>query len=204
MIRSVILGTGSYLPAKVLTNEDLTKLVDTSDDWIVQRTGIRERHIAADGELTSDLATAAATNALAAAGVNVDEIDLVLLATATPDRTFPSSAVEVQRKLGITHGFAFDLQAVCSGFVYALTVADSLLRTGLARQGAGDRRRYFFAPSRLERPYHLRSVWRWCRRGGARNGRRRGDHGPIAGCLPRASGPTGAMSTSFARMAALL
>lgn len=134
MIRSVILGTGSYLPAKVLTNEDLTKLVDTSDDWIVQRTGIRERHIAAEGELTSDLATAAAANALSAAGVSADEIDLVLLATATPDRTFPSSAVEVQRKLGVTHGFAFDLQAVCSGFVYALTVADSLIRTGLARK----------------------------------------------------------------------
>ena len=134
MIRSVILGTGSYLPDRILTNEDLAKLVDTSDEWIVQRTGIRERHVAADGEMTSDLATAAATRALAAAGVSVDQIDLVLLATATPDRTFPASAVEVQRKLGVTHGFAFDLQAVCSGFVYALTVADSLLRTGLARK----------------------------------------------------------------------
>lgn len=132
MIRSVILGTGSYLPAKVLTNQDLAGLVDTSDEWIVQRTGIRERHIAAEGEATSDLAAAAAAKALAAAGIDVSEIDLVLLATATPDRTFPASAVEVQRKLGVTRGFAFDLQAVCSGFVYALTVADSLIRTGLA------------------------------------------------------------------------
>lgn len=134
MIRSVILGTGSYLPAKVLTNDDLAAMMDTSDDWIVQRTGIRQRHIVAEGEATSDLGAEAARRALAAAGVDASEIDLVLVATATPDRTFPSAAVEVQRKVGITRGFAFDLQAVCTGFVYALTVADSLIRTGAARK----------------------------------------------------------------------
>jgi len=132
--RSVVLGSGSYLPARRVTNDELTKLVDTSDEWIVQRTGIRERHIAADGELTSDLATAAARAALADAGVDAQSIDLIVLATSTPDNTFPASAVGVQAKLGITQGAAFDLQAVCSGFVYALAAADGLLRAGVHKR----------------------------------------------------------------------
>ena len=128
--RSVILGCGGYLPAQVLTNEDLARKVDTSDEWIVQRTGIHERRIAAPGEFTSDLAVHAARSALAHAKVDAQSIDLIVLATSTPDNTFPASAVAVQEKLGITRGAAFDLQAVCSGFVYALATADSLLKSG--------------------------------------------------------------------------
>ncbi|MFD1701818.1 beta-ketoacyl-ACP synthase III [Methylopila henanensis] len=129
-LRSVVRGCGSYLPADVLTNEDLSKTVDTSDDWIVQRTGIRSRHIAAPGELTSDLAIGAARAALADAGMEAGELDLIVLATATPDYTFPATATTVQAALGITHGFAFDVQAVCSGFVYALSIADKFLVSG--------------------------------------------------------------------------
>jgi 3-oxoacyl-[acyl-carrier-protein] synthase-3 len=128
--RSVILGCGSYLPAQILTNSDLARKVDTSDDWIVQRTGIHERHIAAPGEWTSHMATHAARAALAHAKVDAQSIDLIVLATSTPDNTFPASAVSVQAELGITHGAAFDLQAVCSGFVFALATADSLLKSG--------------------------------------------------------------------------
>ena len=128
--RSVVLGCGSYLPARRLSNDDLSRMVDTSDEWIVQRTGIRERHIAADGELTSDLGIAAARAALAAAQVDAQSIDLIVLATSTPDNTFPATAVSVQAGLGITQGAAFDLQAVCSGFVYAMATADGLLRSG--------------------------------------------------------------------------
>jgi 3-oxoacyl-[acyl-carrier-protein] synthase-3 len=130
MRRSVILGCGSYLPAQVLTNEDLARKVDTTDEWIVQRTGIHERRIAAPGEFTSDLAVHAARSALTHAKVDAQSIDLIVLATSTPDNTFPASAVAVQDKLGITRGAAFDLQAVCSGFVYALATADSLLKSG--------------------------------------------------------------------------
>jgi 3-oxoacyl-[acyl-carrier-protein] synthase III len=130
MKRSVVLGCGSYLPGRVLTNEELAQSVDTSDDWIVQRTGIHERRIAATGEFTSDLALHAASAALAHAKVDAQSIDLIVLATSTPDHTFPASAVSVQAGLGITHGAAFDLQAVCSGFVYALATVDALLRTG--------------------------------------------------------------------------
>ena len=128
--RSVVLGCGSYLPQRCLSNEDLTRIVDTSDEWIVQRTGIRARHIAAEGELTSDLGVAAARAALAAAKVDAQSIDLIVVATSTPDNTFPASAVSVQAELGITQGVAFDLQAVCSGFVFALATADGLLRSG--------------------------------------------------------------------------
>jgi 3-oxoacyl-[acyl-carrier-protein] synthase-3 len=128
--RSVVLGCGSYLPSRVLTNADLAGKVDTSDEWIVQRTGIHERRIAAPGELTSQLATHAARAALAHARVEAQSIDLIVLATSTPDNTFPASAVSVQADLGITHGAAFDLQAVCSGFVYALATADGLLKSG--------------------------------------------------------------------------
>jgi 3-oxoacyl-[acyl-carrier-protein] synthase III len=130
MKRSVVLGCGSYLPSRVLTNGELARTVDTSDDWIVQRTGIHERRIAATGELTSDLALHAARAALAHAKVDAQSIDLIVLATSTPDHTFPASAVSVQAGLGITQGAAFDLQAVCSGFVYALATVDGLLRTG--------------------------------------------------------------------------
>jgi 3-oxoacyl-[acyl-carrier-protein] synthase-3 len=130
VVRSVVLGCGSYLPQRVLTNQDLAKTVDTSDEWNVQRTGIRERHIAAPGEHTSDLALGAARAALAGAGVDAQTIDLIVLATSTPDNTFPATAVSVQAGLGLTHGAAFDLQAVCSGFVFALATVDGLLRSG--------------------------------------------------------------------------
>jgi 3-oxoacyl-[acyl-carrier-protein] synthase-3 len=132
MRRSVIKGVGSYLPSKILTNDDLSRMVDTSDEWIFERTGIRERRIAAKGELTSDLAIAASRAALADAGVEAGSIDLIVVATATPDQTFPATAATVQAELGITTGASFDLQAVCSGFLYALTTADSLIRTGQA------------------------------------------------------------------------
>jgi 3-oxoacyl-[acyl-carrier-protein] synthase III len=132
--RSVVLGCGGYLPARRVTNDDLTKIVDTSDEWIVQRTGIRERHIAADGELTSDLGLAAARAALSAAQVDPQSIDLIVLATSTPDNTFPASAVAVQAALGITQGAAFDLQAVCSGFVFAMATTDGLLRAGVHKR----------------------------------------------------------------------
>ncbi len=128
--RSVIRGVGAYLPKRIMTNEDLSLIVDTTDAWIVERTGIRQRHIAADGELTSDLGTAAARQALIRAGIDPVDIDLVVCATATPDRTFPATAVKIQNNLGISKGAAFDLQAVCSGFIYALTTADNFLRTG--------------------------------------------------------------------------
>jgi 3-oxoacyl-[acyl-carrier-protein] synthase-3 len=129
-LRSVILGCGSYLPDKILTNAELSTMVDTSDEWIVERTGIRERRIAADGEVTSDLALAASRLALADAGVDARDIDLIVLATSTPDYTFPATAVTVQAGLGITDGVAFDLQAVCTGFVFALTTADKFLVSG--------------------------------------------------------------------------
>jgi 3-oxoacyl-[acyl-carrier-protein] synthase-3 len=129
-IRSVVLGCGSYLPQRVLTNAELAARIDTSDEWIVQRTGIRQRHIAADGEFTSHLAIKAAQSALAHAGVDAQSIDLIVLATSTPDNTFPATAVAVQNELGIHHGAAFDLQAVCSGFVFALATADNFLRSG--------------------------------------------------------------------------
>ncbi len=132
--RSVIRGVGAYLPKKVMTNHDLAKLVDTTDEWIVARSGIRQRHIAADGENTSDLAIAAAHQALVRAKIDPVDIDLVICATATPDRTFPATAVRVQAGLGVTKGAAFDIQAVCSGFVYALTTADNFLKTGQFRR----------------------------------------------------------------------
>jgi 3-oxoacyl-[acyl-carrier-protein] synthase-3 len=129
-VRSVILGCGSYLPERILPNQELAARVDTSDEWIVQRTGIRQRHIAADGEFTSHLAIHAARAALASAHADAQSIDLIVVATSTPDHTFPAAAVSVQAGLGITRGAAFDLQAVCSGFVYGIAVTDGLLRTG--------------------------------------------------------------------------
>ena len=130
VMRSVVLGCGSHLPDRILGNAELANSVDTSDEWIVQRTGIRQRHIAATGEMTSDLALKAAQNALASAKIDAQSIDLIVLATSTPDQTFPATAVTVQAALGIHHGAAFDLQAVCSGFIYAMAMTDSLLRTG--------------------------------------------------------------------------
>lgn len=132
-IRSVIAGCGAYLPERVVTNDELARTVDTSDEWIVQRTGIRERHIAADGEKTSDLALVAARRALEHADMEPGSVDLIVLATATPDETFPATATRVQAGLGMSSGFAFDVQAVCSGFVYALNVADNFIRLGQAR-----------------------------------------------------------------------
>jgi len=129
-----VLGCGAYLPSRIVTNAELAQSVDTSDEWIVQRTGIRERRVAAQGEYTSDLAIHAAQAALKNAGVDAQSIDLVLVATSTPDRSFPATAVSVQAALGITGGAAFDQQAVCSGFVYGLATADSLLRGGLFKR----------------------------------------------------------------------
>lgn len=129
-LRSVILSTGSYLPAKTLTNADLEKMVDTTDDWIIQRTGIRERHVGAEGETSADFAIQAARNALESSGLTANDIDGVIVATTTPDQSFPSVAVKVQAALGLRAGPAFDVQAVCSGFVYALSVADAMIKTG--------------------------------------------------------------------------
>lgn len=129
-----VLGTGSALPRRIVTNAELAERMDTSDEWIVERTGIRQRHIAAEGETTATLATAAARAALADAGIDAASIDLIVLATATPDNTFPATATKVQAALGCTGGMAFDVAAVCSGFLYALATADSLLRTGMARR----------------------------------------------------------------------
>jgi 3-oxoacyl-[acyl-carrier-protein] synthase III len=133
MIRARIIGTGGYLPAQILTNAELAARVDTSDAWIVERTGIRQRHIAAKGEFTSDLGTAAAREALANSGLGAADIDLVIVATATPDQTFPACATVIQHKLGMRHGVAFDVGAVCSGFLYALAVADAMLVSGAHR-----------------------------------------------------------------------
>ena len=132
MLRSRILGCGAYLPEKVLTNDDLAKIVDTTDEWIVERTGITQRHVAAEGQLTSDLALAAGERAIAAAGIEVGELDLLILATSTPDNTFPATAAKVQARLAMRRGVAFDVQAVCAGFICALSVADSFLRSGQA------------------------------------------------------------------------
>ncbi|MCC6786275.1 MAG: ketoacyl-ACP synthase III [Hyphomonadaceae bacterium] len=132
-LRSVLTGVGSYLPERVVTNAELAKRVDTSDEWIVERTGIRERHIAADDQRTSDLACEASVKALQAAGRDAKDIDLVIVATATPDLTFPATAARVQAELGVTQGAAFDLQAVCSGFVFALATADNFLVRGQAK-----------------------------------------------------------------------
>ncbi|MCP9230649.1 ketoacyl-ACP synthase III [Mesorhizobium sp. LMG 17147] len=134
MIRSVVRGTGAALPRRIMKNADFEGMVETSDEWIVQRTGIRQRHIAADDETTASLGEAAARAALDSAGLMADDIDLIVLATSTPNNTFPATAVEIQNKLGMHHGFAFDLQAVCSGFVYAVTTADLYIRGGLARR----------------------------------------------------------------------
>lgn len=128
--KAVVDGVGGYLPERIVTNKELSERVDTSDEWITERTGIRQRHVAADGQLTSDLAVQAARRAMAHAGVGPDDIDLVVVATATPDLTFPATAAITQAKLGITNGAAFDIQAVCTGFVYAVSIAEKFLVSG--------------------------------------------------------------------------
>ncbi|MBS0277951.1 MAG: ketoacyl-ACP synthase III [Proteobacteria bacterium] len=133
VIRSQVLGCGAFLPAKILTNAELARTVDTSDEWIRARTGIERRHIAAKGETTSDLAFHAAQAALKNADVGVDELDLIIVATTTPDETFPSVATKIQARLGMTRGAAFDVQAVCSGFIYGLSVADNFIKAGQAK-----------------------------------------------------------------------
>ena len=130
--RSKIIGCGSYLPERILTNAELAKTLDTSDEWIVERSGIRQRHIASDGQFTSDLALKAAERALEHAGIKAENVDMVIVATATPDNTFPATATKVQHNLGMTTGAAFDIQAVCSGFVFALSVADNMIKGGQA------------------------------------------------------------------------
>ena len=132
-VSSQVVGWGGYLPERVLTNDDLSAMVDTTDSWIVERTGIRQRHLAADGEFTSHLAVRAAEKALATAGASADEVDLIVVATSTPDNTFPATATKVQAALGVTHGAAFDVQAVCTGFIYALAVADNFIKLGQSK-----------------------------------------------------------------------
>jgi 3-oxoacyl-[acyl-carrier-protein] synthase III len=134
VLRSIIRGVGAHLPKRIVTNDELAKTLDTSDAWIQERSGIRQRHIADDSELTSDLGAAAAKQALIRAGIDPVEIDLVICATATPDRTFPATAVKIQSMLGVTKGAAFDVQAVCSGFVYALTIADNFIKAGQSKR----------------------------------------------------------------------
>ena len=133
-IRSIFRGVGGYLPRRLMTNAEISTLVDTSDEWIAQRTGIRQRYLAAEGEVTSDLAVEAAKRALASAGMTIADIDLVIVATTTPDMTYPATAAIVQQKLGMHHGIAFDIQAVCSGFVFGVGTADSFLKNGLGRR----------------------------------------------------------------------
>jgi 3-oxoacyl-[acyl-carrier-protein] synthase-3 len=134
IIRSVIRGVGAYLPKRVMTNDDLARLVDTTDEWIRERTGIEQRHIAEEGELTSDLGIAASRQALVRSGIDPVDIDLLVCATATPDRTFPATAVRIQSELGISKGAAFDVQAVCSGFIYGLAVADNFIKAGQSKR----------------------------------------------------------------------
>ena len=134
MIRSTVIGCGSYTPKKAMKNSDFEDFLETSDEWIVQRTGIYQRHIAAEDETTADLAEHAARAAMADAGISANDLDLIIVATATPNNTFPATSVEVQHRLGMNHGAAFDTQAVCSGFVFAMTTADQYIRTGQAKR----------------------------------------------------------------------
>ena len=133
MIRSKIVGCGAYLPPTVLTNREIAERIDTSDEWIRERTGIRQRHVVVDGEKTSDLALQASRNALTMAGMDANEIDLIVCATTTPDETFPATATTLQARLNMNHGAAFDIQAVCSGFIYGMAVADNFIKAGMAK-----------------------------------------------------------------------
>ena len=177
MLRSVVLGCGSYLPEPAsLTNAELAKTVDTSDEWIVQRTGIRQRHLAAEGEFTSDLAVNAARAALENAGLTIADIDLVVVATTTPDLTYPATAALVQEKLGMHHGVAFDIQAVCSGLRLRRRHRRQLSQERPGQARARNRGRDQFAYPRLDRPRHLRAV---------RRRRRCGDHGGLSWRMAR-------------------
>ena len=164
MIRSVVTGCGSYSPERVMKNSDFPESLDTSDEWITQRTGIKQRHIAADGETTADLAEKAARAALEDAGMSVADLDMIILATATPDNTFPATSVEVQQRLGMNHGAAFDLQAVCSGFVFAITTADQYIRSGQAKSILVIGAETFSRILDWEDQNHMRAVRRRCRR----------------------------------------
>ncbi len=160
-LKTIVRGVGHYLPERIVTNDELAQRVDTSDEWITQRTGIRQRHVAGDNEFTSDLATKAGLKAIEAAGLSPQDIDLIVLATTTPDRTFPAAATTVQKNLGITHGAAFDIQAVCSGFVFAVATADSHLKKRFGQARAGDWRRNVFPALGLGRSHNMCFVWRW-------------------------------------------
>ena len=201
-LRSCVRGVGAALPARIVTNDELARTVDTSDEWIQQRTGIKQRYVAGEGETTSTLATRAAEAALRHAGLSAADIDLVIVATSTPDYTFPAVATQVQANLGIVEGAAFDLQAVCTGFVYAVATADKFLLLGLAQAGAGDRRGDLLPDPRLERPHDLRAVRR---RGGRDRARGAGEatartRRPASS--PRGSGRTGAIAPSSMSTAA--
>jgi 3-oxoacyl-[acyl-carrier-protein] synthase III len=156
-LKARIAGVGSYLPERILSNDEISRMVDTSDSWIRERTGIRQRHIAAEGETTCDLAEIASRRAIEQAGLTADDIDLIIVGTTTPDFTFPSTATLLQARLGVAGGAAFDVQAVCSGFIYGLSIADNFIARG--------------QHSRLDRPFHLRPVWRWCRSDGVAGAR---------------------------------
>ena len=164
LMRAKATGYGAYLPEKILTNAEIAESLETSDDWISQRTGIKQRHVAAEGEMTSDLGVKAAGRALDAAGLSADDVDMIICATSTPDETFPATATRIQAALGCTRGAAFDIQAVCSGFVYALSVADSFIRAKQAQTILVIGGRDLFAHLGLARPLYLRAVRRRCRR----------------------------------------
>ena len=200
VLRSVVVGCGSALPARCVTNDKLSRTVDTSDDWIVQRTGIRQRYLADASETTSVLGARAARAALDEAGLTADDIDLIICATSTPDHTFPSTATEIQAALGLRGGFAFDVQAVCAGFVYAVTTADKFLSTGApsAPSSSGPRRFRGSSTGRTGRPAccsgtgRAPSCWKPAK----------GRAPPqTAACSPRACAPTAVTAKSSTSMA---
>ena len=201
-IRSVIRGVGAHLPKRIMTNDDLARLVDTSDEWIRERTGIEQRHIADEGELTSDLGIAASRQALVRAGIDPVDIDLVVCATSTPDRTFPATAVRIQAGLGVTKGAAFDVQAVCSGFVYALADRRQFPEDRTVQARHRGRRRDLLAHPRLEGPRHLRAVRRRRRRGGAGGADAARHAARTAASSPPASARTAASRTCSTSTAA--
>ena len=173
LVRAKITALGAYVPPRLLTNDDLEKLVETSNEWIVERTGIRERHIVDQGVATSDLATEAARRALAQRGLEPSDLDAIIVATVTPDMFFPSTACLVQHKLGAKGVWGFDLSAACSAFVYALQTGAQFIATGAHKKVHGDRGRRDVFDHRLHRSRHLRDFWRWSGRGHPGAGRRR-------------------------------
>ena len=177
--RSRILGTGHYTPERVVSNAELEKVVDTTDAWIAEHTGIRRRHVAADNEVTSDMAAAAGRRALEAAGLNVADLDMIIVGTISGDTPMPACAVHVQQKLGADEIPAFDVSAACAGFLYGLTIADQFIATGKAALHPGHRRRAALPPPQLAGPHHLRPLRRRRRRGGARPGQGRRPGHPL-------------------------